>query len=115
REILDGRGRELPHRGRRGVVVLGDVPADDRTGRDREPREGVREEPTHVGQRDGEGEEERPREVQVVRRLDDLVSEQGDELPALHGQAATDGNGGREVRLLQVELFGVAERVLIVD
>src|SRR5205807_5530069 len=81
----------------------------------REPWQGrIGQQRTHVRERDTEREQERPREVQVVRRLDHLVAEQGDEFTRLQGEAAAERELIRAVRFLQVEVRRVPKRELVV-
>ena len=115
REILERREAELPGVRHRAVVVSRDVPADDRARGDREPRQRlVGQQGADVRQWNREGEQVRARKVQVVRRLDHLVAEQGDELTRLQGETTAERDLIRSVRLLQVEVRRVPERELVV-
>ena len=113
REILEGGDGELAGVGGGGVVVVGDIPPLDDPGRHREPvGEAIAQQPAGVGDRDREREEQGPREVQVVGRLDHLVAEERHELARLERQPATERDLIGEIGLLEVDLLGLPGRVL---
>ena len=63
---------------------------------------------------DRQAEQERPREVQVVGRLDHFVPEQRDELARLHREPAPQRDLVRAVGLLEVERGRVPKRERVV-
>ena len=110
RQLVGRREREVPRRPQVAVVIIGVVPTIGEPGGHAEPfcDRISREQPgVEIGR--AERVEKRPREVEILRTLVDLVADEGRPLSRLQREPLAHRHEVGEVRLCEIVLRRVAE------